>query len=209
MSVRMRRNAIPRDIADERRLTRPKPEFEAEALWRAASDSDASGVDTAMMVEGTERRLVLEAVAAARRAKYDVMRLEISLSAASRHRTLPAVSLENPLTSMLWTMPGLKKLLRRSVSSRVAFCRYGTAWRKRTRLEVWGSAALGLLNKDCCQPVCCRTGKRHLVLEGSSPQGIPWTKVAEPYPRAFCKAFARCVADETLDNRSLLATQCP
>ena len=50
------------------------------------------------------------------------------------------------------------------------------------------------------RPLCSRTQKRHLALSGSSPQGVPWTKIAEPYPLRWAKAWAAVIIDSSANS---------
>ena len=89
--------------------------------------------------------------------------------------------LENPDTSYLWRQKGFE--LYRDASSpsvfRLDYCRFGTPWRKRTRV----ASSIDAINGIRC---FCKCGVRHLALRGTHPTlKIPWTAVAEPYPRAF------------------------
>ena len=38
---------------------------------------------------------------------------------------------------------------------------------------------------------CQYTGKPHIPLSGTDPQGVWWTKRAEPYPNQFTKLLAK------------------
>ncbi len=89
--------------------------------------------------------------------------------------------LENPDTSYLWCQRGYKKFRDPHADTilRADFCRFGTKWRKRTRVATSIKALQGLR-------VLCRGLHTHQVLRGNHPRlGMPWTAVAEPYPRGF------------------------
>ena len=40
---------------------------------------------------------------------------------------------------------------------------------------------------------CSFSGKRHWVLSGSSPSGVPWTRVAQPYPQRLARALSKAL----------------
>lgn len=89
--------------------------------------------------------------------------------------------LENPDTSFLWRQRGFQRY--RDPSSpdifRLDYCRFGTSWRKRTRVATSITTLMGLR----CLCVC---SKPHVPLRGMHPTlHKPWTAVAEPYPKAF------------------------
>ena len=99
---------------------------------------------------------------------------------------------ENPDGSFLWHQRGYKRY--KSPASRLVFradyCRFGTSWRKRTRVAT-NSSSLGGLRMlcTCTQP--------HTVLRGMHPiRKIPWTAVAEPYPAGFSKLLASALATD-------------
>ena len=37
------------------------------------------------------------------------------------------------------------------------------------------------------------TGRRHFPLMGSNPQGVPWTRVAQPYPKGLANDLAKAL----------------
>ena len=99
--------------------------------------------------------------------------------------------LENPDTSFIWIQRGFKKFADSRSESifRLSYCRFGTRWKKNTRVATSTTLA-GL--RMMCQ---CGTLK-HQVLRGYSVEhGMSWTALAEPYPRGFARllALACCV----------------
>ena len=104
---------------------------------------------------------------------------------------------ENPQTSRLWLCPGFVALMKQSNVQFVVFhmCQFGSKWKQTT------SIMTGNIPEHMRQPLrrtcsgrrgfCSRTGKRHLVLSGSSPSGVPWTRIAQVYPRNLCVALAK------------------
>ena len=86
---------------------------------------------------------------------------------------------ENPDGSHLWRQRKFKKF-KDSKSSNVArldMCRFGTSWRKRTRLGTNIPDLKGFR-------MFCRCCGGHTPLRGQHPERkIPWTQVAQSYPR--------------------------
>ena len=103
------------------------------------------------------------------------------------------VSMENPRSSFLWSLPAVRARLRRPGADLISldYCAYGTAWQKGTRFATW-NADLSSLSRRCGRRdgICGWTGRKHWVLEGPCPGGGRMTKLAEPYPRALCTAYA-------------------
>ena len=103
--------------------------------------------------------------------------------------------LENPASSKCWYLPQLRKLENSPNCTVVIsdFCQFGTLWRKRTKflcgnLDTQDVARIGRL----CQGrgTCDRTGRPHFQLTGSNHKGVPWTRIAQPYPAQLCKQLA-------------------
>ena len=104
--------------------------------------------------------------------------------------------LENPSTSKAWYLPPLVQLEQASHTQTIVtdFCQFGTKWRKRAKLLV------GNMDPDdiarCCRlchgppGLCSRTQKRHFHLTGSARNGVPWTRIAQPYPPQLCHHLA-------------------
>eukprot|EP00435_Cladocopium_sp_Y103_P037015 s110_g9.t1 len=97
--------------------------------------------------------------------------------------------LENPDGSFIWLMP---EFLRRKLGDpaeafRFDMCRYGTQWRKRTRIAT-----------NTCLAGCrelCLGGHSHQRLRGRSVvHKCSWTRVAQVYPKALCKDLACAMA---------------
>ena len=134
----------------------------------------------------------------------------LSLVRACRRVRVP-VALGSPSSSWMWQVPPLARLLRRPDSHMCTldFCAFGTRWRKRTRVQVWGSSFRVRLLGPCQgrSGMCSFSGKKkHIVLSGRDPSsGKLWTGVAEPYLVRFCQLFARALeqAIESLRLRRL------
>ena len=101
--------------------------------------------------------------------------------------------LENPDGSWLWQQPCMQAVLSTltSVSPygllRVDYCRFGTPWRKRARF---------LTTVPCVFDVClfCAGCRAHTVLRGHAPNGVMWTRIAEPCPHGLCTVLASALA---------------
>ena len=97
---------------------------------------------------------------------------------------------ENPDTSFMWQLPNWDnfKASDSKKVARLAFCRFGTAWRKNTRFAT-NLAIAGLR-------MMCSCGERpHQRLRGYSVRHkMAWTKLAEPYPRGVSLLLAKACA---------------
>ena len=96
-----------------------------------------------------------------------------------------AYFLENPDSSWMWKQrgyedygdPGSLQVFR------LCFCRFGTPWRKATRIAI--STRLRGLR------MMCKCKQRHFPLRGfSRVHKMMWTKVAEPYPGGLSRLIA-------------------
>ena len=99
--------------------------------------------------------------------------------------------IENPDLSWWWRQKRWRRY-RPSTSPwvfRCCFCRFGTRWKKPTRIAT--NTRLGGLRLWCC---CSR---EHTVLRGNHPtKRIPWTLVAQPYPRGLCRMLSAALCLE-------------
>jgi hypothetical protein len=112
---------------------------------------------------------------------------------------------ENPDGSYLWRQPKLKKRFSSPASHelcRVDFCRFGTPWRKRTRV---GTNIEGL----CGLRMFCSCTKEHVQLRGQHPTlKKAWTAVAQPYPRGFSKLLGSAIVSACNWSRRLNVSAC-
>ena len=103
------------------------------------------------------------------------------------------------MTSRLWVLPPMMKLLKKPQVHvvDVDFCQFGTRWRKSTKLvfgNVQAEALEGLAKRRCHGRGCCsRTGKPHIVLSGTAPNGKFWTLIAQPYPKQLCDMIVQAL----------------
>ena len=104
--------------------------------------------------------------------------------------------LENPHSSKMWYLPPLVDLQNSCHTTTIVtdFCQWGTRWRKRTRLLAGNINPIDLerLQRFCrdSKGLCSRTGCQHFQLTGSNSHGVPWTRVAQPYPARLCHSLA-------------------
>lgn len=100
---------------------------------------------------------------------------------------------ENPDSSWMWrqtrkelSWDGIFAADPKAGDLRLDFCRFGTAWRKRTRFRC------NLL--EAGQKIFCLCKKPHVILRGRcKAKGVNYTKLAEPYPRLLCGALAGAI----------------
>ena len=131
------------------------------------------------------------------RAKVEVGHLQLSFTLKLVRQCLKSGVLfwiENPDSSWFWRMPGelsWEPLMSSGVIAdyRTDQCRWGTAWRKRTRFRT-NSHIKG-------QSTFCRCKCKHVVLRGRCPdRKMNFTKLAESYPRKLCHGLAACFGVE-------------
>ena len=99
---------------------------------------------------------------------------------------------ENPDLSFLWWLPEWRLLGAHipSNSFRLDYCTCGCPWKKRTRVFT------NLWLKDHC--LFCNKTHKHLRLVGWAKEyGLPWTRLAQEYPRRLCGLLADAIL---LDN---------
>jgi hypothetical protein len=113
---------------------------------------------------------------------------------------------ENPDTSFIWIQRGWQAYASPDSRElfRLSYCRFGTRWKKNTRVAC-NTLLAGLR-------MMCSCGSRvHQQLRGFSPlHAKSWTSVAEPYPRGFAKllAISCCVHAGWCDEKKLNITGC-
>lgn len=106
---------------------------------------------------------------------------------------------ENPRGSKMWYVKELCDLENDAdvISITADFCQFGKKWRKRTKFLCGHipEQDLARLSKMCQgkRGVCSATGCRHFQLSGSNKRGMPWTRIAQPYPGPLCEALAHAL----------------
>ena len=126
-------------------------------------------------------------------------------SLCQRHEV--PVSLENPSTSILWCTPQINYLRRSSTVRRVVtdFCMWGMPWRKSTAFLTCRLVTSELEQHRCrgaAPGLCARSGCRHIQLVGRSPNGVFWTKIAEPYPPKMCDSLVSSFVNSDLARKA-------
>lgn len=113
---------------------------------------------------------------------------------ADKHR-VPWI-LENPASSRMWDIMELCRIAEGGHVREVTadFCRFSTLWRKSTPFLLGNLDGIssGRLDQSCggTRSTCGVTGKPHFQLSGTNKKGIPWTRVAQPYPKELCRSLA-------------------
>ena len=121
------------------------------------------------------------------------LRFTASILSICRRAHIPAI-VENPHASGLWRHPVLTPVWKWKETKQfvVDYCAYGTPWRKRTRLlTMWADLSQSSQRCQGSCGMCSFTGKPHVRLQGRSPGQGDRTKLAEAYPKAWCKALVR------------------
>ena len=113
---------------------------------------------------------------------------------------------ENPDTSFWWWQRRWSEFNSpdNMFCFRLCFCRFGTPWRKATRIAT-NTPLAGL------RMMCSCGGRKHVQLRGMHPSlKIPWTLVAQPYPRGLnvLLATATCVGAGWHDPKKLNVAAC-
>ena len=81
-------------------------------------------------------------------------------------------------------------------------CAFGARWRKPTGLLFGGVDPLLIEKVFPCSKRCkningmCdhRHGHKHIALTGTPLQGMPWTRIAQAYPKLLAGSLARLFA---------------
>ena len=106
------------------------------------------------------------------------------------------VSFGNPSTPSCWHVPEILAWhdLSRLESVSMDYCQFAQPWRKRTRFAFSSFLNVLSLQRLCKghKGICSRTGKPHVQLKGKC-NGVNWTQIAEPYPRALCHRISQLV----------------
>ena len=108
--------------------------------------------------------------------------------------------IENPQTSLLWSMPWIRSLAKADTVQTVVLdqCSYGVPWKKPTRLLASRLTALEKLGRRC-RPYgvprrCSHTDRPHVILSGQS-QGKCKTSHAAAFPEEMCSELANIFCD--------------
>ncbi len=102
--------------------------------------------------------------------------------------------LENPLSSRCWNLPPMRSIMQQPDTHfiHVDFCQFGTRWKKPTGLLCKYVTDLHRLCLTCQgkHGICSKTCRPHQLLTGTGPGSIPWTLIAQPYPKKLCSQIA-------------------
>ena len=135
-------------------------------------------------------RAVVDAGNATAKSTFRILRL-------AQISGLPSI-LDNPINSRLWQCPALCALrsLRDAESITLDQCRFGTPWRKRTRMLLLHCCSVHCLDRRCAgrKGLCSTTGKHHIILQGSGPGGKTWTSRAQTFPKKFADELGRILS---------------
>ena len=93
------------------------------------------------------------------------------------------VSLENPDTSMIWQVPRMLQLLQHPSATmhRFCMCKFGTRWRKATRIAVWHGRLTSLEDGMCSGRLAASTSHQehqHQQQKQQQPQQVLQTSGA-------------------------------
>ena len=117
--------------------------------------------------------------------------------------------LENPASSNMWHVPQLKKLLKEKHIRLVEIdqCSFGQPWRKRTKLlfsrcDPQDLESFEQRHKCHGRRRCDFSGREHLQLTGSGPDGKPLTRKAQTFPSKMCRALARFLLADHINQRA-------
>ena len=102
--------------------------------------------------------------------------------------------LENPLSSRCWNLPPMRRIIQQRDTHFIHadFCQFGARWKKPTGFLGKRVSDLHRLTRTCQgkHGICNRTSRPHPLLTGTGPGNIPWTLVAQPYPKQLCSQIA-------------------
>lgn len=113
---------------------------------------------------------------------------------------------ENAQRSKMWFVPEVLQFKERwrkkgkpICDLQLDQCQFDAKWKKTTTLLCFGISSQDLqsLARRCqpCGKVCSRSGREHFQLTGSTPQGIPWTRVAASYPQELYDCLGKILTE--------------
>ena len=114
------------------------------------------------------------------------------------------VSIENPLTSLLWSHREVQRWIRDFGITVIEthYCQFGAAWMKPTQIaasyeEIKGASRL------------CGGGHAHLILRGKTAEGGWKTTLAASYPMELCRVWASCCTSKGSGKQGTRGPQLP
>ena len=119
------------------------------------------------------------------------MRKTAELARWCEQHQVPFV-IENPQLSRCWRIPDLLALAARGGTVTVHYCRFGTPYKKPTKLLFGGPIDLSPLAAFTCSgKLCQETGLPHAILTGKNEYGVFRTAAASAYPVKLAKEVAK------------------
>jgi len=117
------------------------------------------------------------------------------------HVGIPYI-LENPESSLAWSMPPMQSFLRRFAPFVVGldYCQFGEPWKKPTQLISNFDISSLSLRCNTFQQRCSRTQRPHVPLTGVDDAGIFMTLRAQPYPWQLTALVSALVAQFLKDK---------
>ena len=123
------------------------------------------------------------------------MKTAVEVAHACLRSRTPAI-FENPHSSLAWKTKAWQALAKKSDVQQVVLdqCRFGTPWRKRTRLQLLHVANPGLLDRRCAgaRGQCSASNRPHVQIIGSA-----MSRRAAAYPPTLAVAGAAVLADSS------------
>ena len=121
------------------------------------------------------------------------MKASVEVAHACLRARIPSI-FENPHSSLAWKTKAWQALAEMSDVQQVVLdqCRFGTPWRKRTRLQLLHVSNPGLLDRRCAgaRGQCSATNRPHVQIIGSA-----MSRRAAAYPQKLAVAGAAVLAD--------------
>jgi len=123
----------------------------------------------------------------------------------AKHMQVP-FTVENPATSRLWRLPQFTRASQWPHSSLqiIHVCMDGKPWKKPTQILGY-RVDLQQVCRQCVGPsrCCSRSKQPHQILSGTSPNGMLWTRVAQPYPQRLAKRWAQALESGAMTTQAL------
>ena len=137
------------------------------------------------------------------------LRFSCSIIRICIRNRIPCI-LENPDSSLMFHSPPMIALRRSpaATEARLCMCKFGTPWRKATRLVGWHVNLNSFSNSMCHgrKGVCEFSNRHHIVLQGRDPNsGRTWTSLAGAYPARFARAAALSLAEQNNKTQQALS----
>ena len=106
-------------------------------------------------------------------------------------------TLENGVTTMLWIHPDMEATMVDGEAIHVAYCRFGSKWKKNTK--IWSlHGGLGALARKC------QCSMPHEVIKGAKKVKGRWvsrSSLSASYPKRMCKVWAKLLTQKVIGNK--------